>query len=200
MNDIKSITAKNISTLRQKAGMTQLELAEKLNYSDKAISKWEHGDSLPDITVLAELADLFGVSLDLLVRGEDPAPMQPTVTAPRYRKDVITLGSLLLVVFVSLLTYILIHMISGNALRPWIVFVYAVPVCCIVWLVLNSLWFRPRRNYLIISLLMWSGLASVQLSLHLAGIEAGLVYLLGIPGQLLILLWSFVKRQKSETK
>lgn len=45
MNDIKSNVAKNISRLRQSRGMTQLELAERLNYSDKAISKWEHGVS-----------------------------------------------------------------------------------------------------------------------------------------------------------
>ena len=61
MQDIKPIIAKNITILRQNAKMTQSELAEKLNYSDKAISKWERGESIPDITVLKALADLFGV-------------------------------------------------------------------------------------------------------------------------------------------
>ena len=63
MSDIKSIVAKNISELRQKRSMTQLELAEQLNYSDKAVSKWERGDSLPDISVLCDIAALFSVPL-----------------------------------------------------------------------------------------------------------------------------------------
>ena len=70
MNDIKSVVAKNIVELRQAKGMTQLELGEKLNYSDKAVSKWEHGDSMPDISVLVEMADMFGVTIDYLVRQE----------------------------------------------------------------------------------------------------------------------------------
>ena len=73
MSDIKSVVAKNIAELRQANGMTQLELAEKLNYSDKAVSKWERGDSMPDISVLVEIADLFHVSLDYLIHEDHTA-------------------------------------------------------------------------------------------------------------------------------
>ena len=52
MEDIKSIVAKNITELRLLNNMTQMELAEKLNYSDKTISKWERAESTPDISVL----------------------------------------------------------------------------------------------------------------------------------------------------
>ena len=54
----------NISAFRRQCGMTQAELAERLNYTDKAVSKWERGESMPDVTTLVQLADLFGVSLD----------------------------------------------------------------------------------------------------------------------------------------
>ena len=67
MQELKLIIAKNIQKLRQEKGMTQLELAEKLNYSDKSISKWERGESIPDIVVLKAVADLFEVTLDYLV-------------------------------------------------------------------------------------------------------------------------------------
>ena len=70
MEPIKSTIAKNIVRLRQASGMTQAELAAKLNYSDKAVSKWERGESLPDVAVLAQIADLFQVSMDWLVRGD----------------------------------------------------------------------------------------------------------------------------------
>ena len=81
MKDIKSILAKNLTDLRLQNHLTQLELAEKLNYSDKTISKWERGESSPDISVLVEIAELFGVTLDELVKSEgieqnevDPKP------------------------------------------------------------------------------------------------------------------------------
>ena len=70
MKDIKRILAKNLTDLRLRNHLTQLELAEKLNYSDKTISKWERGESSPDISVLVEIADLFGVTLDDLVKSE----------------------------------------------------------------------------------------------------------------------------------
>ena len=70
VEDIKSNIAKNISELRQTKSMTQLELAEQLNNSDKAGAKCERGDSVPDVTVLKRIADLFGVTLDYLVTAE----------------------------------------------------------------------------------------------------------------------------------
>ena len=70
MEDMKRIIAQNIASLRKRNGMTQLDLAEKLNYSDKAVSKWERGDSIPDIMVLKTMADLFGVTVDYLITDE----------------------------------------------------------------------------------------------------------------------------------
>ena len=47
--DVKPIIAENLTMLRKKKGITQAELAERLDYSDKAVSRWEHGETLPDI-------------------------------------------------------------------------------------------------------------------------------------------------------
>ena len=68
MEDLKPIIAKNITVLRQNAKMTQFDLAEKLNYSDKAISKWERAEAIPDVSVLKSIADLFGVTVDYLLQ------------------------------------------------------------------------------------------------------------------------------------
>ncbi len=56
---LKKNIAKNLSSLRKSAGLTQAELGEKLTYSDKSISKWERGDGLPDLLVLDKLAELL---------------------------------------------------------------------------------------------------------------------------------------------
>ena len=64
MENLKETIASNIVRYRNSAGLTQIELADKLNYSDKSISKWERAQGLPDIGVLKEMADLFGIKVD----------------------------------------------------------------------------------------------------------------------------------------
>ena len=66
--DAKSIGA-TIAELRKKKGLTQLQLAEKLNVSDKAVSRWENGLGYPEITQLPVLASVFGVAVDYLMTG-----------------------------------------------------------------------------------------------------------------------------------
>ena len=198
MNDIKSIIAKNISSLRQKKGLTQLELAERLNYSDKAVSKWERADSMPDISVLVELADLFEVPLDYLVRSEHPEtePLPTEKPAYTYRKGIISAVSVLLVWFIAVLFFVLTVLFMKGTYNQWLFFIYAIPVSMIVWLVFNTIWFNPRFNYVIISVLMWTVILSIHFTvLTTLGMNIWLVYLLGIPGQLIIILWSVIKRQ-----
>lgn len=200
MEDLKPIIAKNITMLRQNARMTQSELADRLNYSDKAISKWERAESLPDITVLKAIADQFGVPLDYLVRQEHddplPSPVCEKTAEDRHRSHgIITLLSILLVWSVATLVYVMFDVICRNMKIHWITFLYAIPVSMIVWLVFNSIWFNPRRNYLIISLLMWSVLLSLVLTLLAFHIAAWQFLLLGIPGQIIIFVWSRLQIQ-----
>ena len=193
MEPIKSTIAKNIVRLRQASGMTQAELAAKLNYSDKAVSKWERGESLPDVAVLAQIADLFQVSMDWLVRG-DSIGAEPAVTQrSRINRTLVTLMSILMVWLIAALIFTVIHLVTGGNVVNTLVFIYAVPVTFIVWLVFNSIWFDQRRNYLIISLLMWSLLVTLQLSILPFGHNVWPIYILGIPAQLIIFVWSKLK-------
>lgn len=191
MDQLKPIIARNIAALRQAAGMTQLDLAEALHYSDKAVSKWERGESVPDVSVLKHIADLFHVTVDSLLQ-DSPAPSAaPAVPAPvpaaaQRTRRLITAISLVSVAALALLLYII--------LRFWPVFLYALPAACIVWLVLNSLWFDCRRNYAIISCMLWTLLLSLCVTLACAGLPVWEVMLLGIPGQLIICLCSRISR------
>ena len=197
MNDIKNAVAKNISELRQSRGMTQLELAEKLNYSDKAISKWERAESIPDVAVLVTIAELFGVTLDYLVHEEHPKDEHNAATdAPihRYNRHLIAAMSVMLVLFVSLLVFVLLALFATSMKGEWLAFLYGIPVAAIVLLVFNSIWFDTRKNYLIISVLMWSILVALHITVLVAGYNLWLVYLLGIPGQLVIFMWSRLKK------
>lgn len=196
MNNIKKAVAKNIAELRIANNMTQLELAGRLNYSDKAVSKWEHGDSIPDLCVLAEIAEMFGVTLDYLIKEEHTESEKPTTQKPyRYRRSIIMLVSIGAVWVLAMLAFVLSSLIFVEAKYQWLSFVYAVPATMVVWLVLNSVWFNQKSNYFIISLFMWTVLASVHVTFYLVGNNIWLIYLLGIPAQVVIFLWSFMKKR-----
>ena len=68
MDQIK--TGELIRKLRMKSGLTQKQLAEKINVSDKAVSKWECGNGCPDISLLTALSDVFGTDTSVLLSGE----------------------------------------------------------------------------------------------------------------------------------
>lgn len=202
-DNLKTVIAANISDLRRAHNMTQLDLAEKLNYTDKAISKWERGESLPDVLVLKNIADLFEVTVDYLLEADHPAPVaeqEKAREAARKQQSIRTRGfvtgmSILLVWLVATVLFMIANMANPNTIAYGLIFVYAVPASMILWLVMNSIWFNRRRNYLIISLLTWSVLISVFLTVLLAAdYNAWLIFLLGIPGQAIIVMWSRLKQ------
>lgn len=199
MQDLKFIIAKNIQKLRQEKGMTQLELAEKLNYSDKTVSKWERGESLPDIVVLKTIADLYEVTLDYLVEEEhDGKPVTKEMMDRNYRRNcyIITGTSIFIVALMATLIYVILAMIFPGTSYPWLCYAYAVPAALIVWLVFNSIWFNPRRNFMIVSLLVWSLLLALYLTFSILGFYIWPIFLIGIPAQLIIWMWSKIKNRK----
>ena len=196
MEDIKSILAKNLSELRQKNNLTQLELAEKLNYSDKAISKWERGESSPDLSVLVQIASLYNVTLDYLVQADHTEPTVPDSipVQTQYNRRPIAYISESVSWLLAILAFIITTLILKKVVFQHLYFVYALPVALIVKLVFNTIWFNPRHNYYIISLLMWSLLATIHITFLYFGINVALIYLLGIAGQIVIILWSFIRK------
>ena len=202
MEDIKSVIAENISRLRRENNMTQIELADRLNYSDKAISKWERGESVPDISVLKAIADLFGVSVDYLISSEhekiaESADEDAEIAKNKKRKHTMVAGmSVLLVWLVAATVFVPIDIATTDAVAHWLTFAYAVPISMIVWLVFNSIWFNRRRNFLIISIMMWSLIMAIHLSVLVGGYNFWQFYLIGIPGQLIIILWSIIGKKE----
>ena len=203
MNDekLKKQLGANIVTFRKHSGLTQAKLAERLNYSDKAVSKWERGESMPDVLTLVQLAELFDTTVDELLRDPNEIPehaegpiehaMEAAVERTLKRKankKVILLLSSLLVWFVALLVFVVAS--SLDIPRSWIAFLYAIPVDAIVQLSLRSAWRDFRWNKTLISILMWGGLLSLYASLKLfVHVDIWKLFLLGIPGQLAVLLW-----------
>lgn len=189
----------NIAACRKHCGLTQAELAEMLNYSDKAVSKWERGESLPDVMTLVLLAQQLGVTVNDLVGDEVPVPAreEPAKPVKRVNKRVIQMLVSLLVWFVALLAYVVLS--SLDIPRSWVGFIYAIPVNAIVLLSLRSAWHQYRLNHLLVSLIVWGTLASFYATLFVfAGFNFWKIVLLGLIGQAAVSLWFCMFRHPKE--
>ena len=146
MEDMKSIIAQNIIRLRKNANMTQAELAEKLSYTDKAVSKWERGESIPDVLVLKKLADLFHVRVDdLLTEFDETQIIKQTGAGPNIRNHGFITGmSILLVWLIATLLFVIFESAPGFH-GHWLAFIYAIPTTMIIWLIFNEIIFLTSR-------------------------------------------------------
>ena len=197
---IKNQIGTNIAIYRKSRGLTQAGLAKKINYSDKAISKWERGESVPDVVTMTLLAQQLGVTVNDLLKDPNALPKQ---TGPvqqvmehmvektlkrKADKRIIQMLSSVLVWFVALLLYVIFA--SLDIPNSWLAFFFAVPADAIVILSLRSAWHDYRSNRLLISVILWGTLVSVYVALLVLGhMDVWRILLLGIPGQLAIWLW-----------
>lgn len=205
---LKRQIAANIVFYRKKAGMTQAELAERLNYSDKAVSKWERAESMPDVVTLVLLAQVLEVTTDQLTTdpsSQTPAVSQPVAPAAPARPGRLSDKRRIIAALVSILVWtvaLLAYQVLSDCGIPksWIGFVIAVPVNAIVLLSLLSAWRHFRWNQVLISVILWGGLVTTfLLFLVFAGVVLPKMFLLGIPGQMGIFLW-FRMIRKEDSK
>lgn len=187
-NEFKQIVARNITKFRKANGLTQLELAEKLNYSDKAISKWERGESLPDVYMLQLIANMFGITLNDLV-SEQTEVIKPK---GKFNKGVIMALSIGLTWLVAVVVFVLLCI--ANVTNAWLAFIYAIPVSLIVSIVFTKLW-----NYRLLLFFSISGLYyTIPLCICATanwGNNCALLFIIAAPLQILTVLWFFRKRK-----
>ncbi len=200
MSNINKVIGRNLSMLRKSFKLTQVELAEKFNYSDKSISKWEAGESLPSVEVLYDLANFYGVTLNDLANAEFELDKKPT---ERIRdrlfpaKLIITLLATSVVWLAATIIFVTIQWVCDYSYP--LVFLWAVPVSCVVLIVFNSIWGKPYLLFPILSVLVWSLIACIHI--QLIKYQLWLIYILGIPLQVAIILWSaLIKKPKAKIK
>ena len=207
---LKLQIGKNIAAYRKLAGLTQAGLAEKINYSDKAVSKWERGESMPDVTTLVQLAEQFDITVnDLLVDPNElpgnPGTLEKAMTQVSEKalkrkadKNIILGLSSLLVWFVALLIYVLLSSFDIGERWNWVCFFYAIPANCIVLLSLRSAWHDFRWNKILISGIVWGSLLSIYMTASFWNFHLWKIFLLGILGQVAIFLWFRMFRPVNE--
>lgn len=192
METLNEILSNNLTKLRKFNNYTQADIASKLDYSDKTISKWETGEIVPSIENLIKLAKLYNLTLDEIT---SPLPEEhfylKTKNFDKQNKIIITLLAILAVWIVATVFFVYTNILLGT--NSWRVFIWAIPVSCIVALTFNKLWGKRIFTFIILSILIWSTITAIFLELIEYNLFA--TYFIGIPIQLSIILWSGLKKQ-----
>ena len=196
METTKATFAANLIQLRTQAGLTQAELAEKIHYSDKSVSKWERAESLPDLLVAKELAAIFGVTVDYLITPHDAWEGKP-VRLP-YRTEMITSISMLGIWTVALLVFFILFWITETAV--WEVFLTAAPVSLITLLVLNSVWGKHKYHPVVVSVLLLAvfGILFYVLTMYVHLHHWWLLFFLWLPAQTIVILSFYIRKRKDK--
>lgn len=178
--EIRKTVAGNIAKYRKQMGMTQIDLSEKINYSDKSISKWERGDGIPDVPTLVQLAEVFGVSVDDLTAFPKPQPEESdtpkndaksadsTERRVDWKHFFITLLSVAGVWFAAFLLICLFQYLAPSLADFWDgrVLCYALADSFVVFLIFASLWWERAWIFIAITGIIWAGALSVFVTFH----------------------------------
>ncbi len=194
MDELKETIAGNLVHLRTQAKLTQLQLAEKLNYSDKAVSKWERGEAIPDLRVLIQLAEIYGITVDDIISPPSERKIKPRMNIGT-RRILITLLSVGLVWFVATVIFTVFYFISQTADYAYLVFIVAPFVSSVIFTVFAALWWNRLIKTVASSLTLWT----FVLIFHIFVITFSdftkiyILYIVASVFEVLIILWFALK-------
>lgn len=184
--------ARNLTHYRKALGLTQSELAEKLSYSDKSISKWERGDGLPDLTVTVQLAEIFGLTANDLLAEKPRRKLMTT-----RNKIIITILSIGLAWLVATILFFLFELILPDVYNWWLLYIYAIPISAIVGIVFSCIWWKKIHIFASISALIWSVASCIMLTVNALANQPKihLIFIVAAVLQILTVLWFLIKKQ-----
>lgn len=195
---IRKIVAARLSAYRKRAGLTQVELAEKVNYSDKSVSKWERGDGLPDLLVLCKLAELYEIPVDEFLHE---GPLKRPASEQRRRHWLIFLLSVGLTFLIAGIVFYVFTVLSIP--YAWLSFVCAVVVSTILAVIFSHIWAKTLLQCISVSALVWSLAVLIYLLLYLFAASLsgnGLLFSLAGGMQILVLLWYLLQHYRKKNK
>lgn len=196
-NNIEQNIANNIKTLRQQFGLKQSELGEKIAYSDKTVSKWENGTSVPDIRALYAIAEVFGLKVDDLINS-DAAEKSVTLTKQEVKENraneiAMVCLSVLSAWMVATFIYFTVWFIKGISI--WQLFVWAVCPSALMLYRFNRINANIKWvNTLTLSIFLWSLI--VALYLQLLNFHLWPLFFIGVPTQAMIVISTLFRKRK----
>jgi transcriptional regulator with XRE-family HTH domain len=196
MENIRNIVAKNLVTLRKEKGLTQLELAQKINFSDKALSRWEKGEVLPDIETIEKLSNVYNVSISSILENQDDNPK--TKFAMPTKKDILSQAFLICEIWV-MVGVIYAYFRLSKGINFWPIFLWGVPATALFLIIQN----RKNPNnilcFIYATIFVWSFITSLYL--YMLKANPWYFFLLGVPIQgMLIVRYLFNYKQSKFIK
>lgn len=188
---LKIILAENIAKYRKNAGLTQGALAEKLNYSDKSISKWERGEGVPDVVVLTNMAEIFGVTVSDLLEDK---PIPKSRATKSIRKKMIPILSAGIVWLTAAVVFFVLRILPFNITKEYLAFIVAIPATFIVFTVFACLWHGMTVRALAVSGIIWSTFLVLRLSFRTSEINFLLISAAIL--QVMTILWFYMRGHK----
>ncbi len=185
---LREYFARNLAHYRKALGLTQIELAERLNYSDKSVSKWERGDGLPDLAVTAQIAEIFGLTVNDMIAEKPKRRLMTT-----RNKIIITLLSMGVAWLVATILFFICEIIFPSIKVWWLFYIYAIPISAIVGIVFSCIWWKKIHLFASVSTLIWSLALCVMLTVSVPKIY--LIFIVAAVLQILALLWFLIKKQ-----
>ncbi|MBR1811723.1 MAG: helix-turn-helix transcriptional regulator [Clostridia bacterium] len=193
-DSIRTAFASNLAECRKAAGLTQTALAEQLNYSDKSVSKWERGEGIPDIFVLAQLTEIFGCTADALLGLETKTmPVFDRQRASAVKRRIIPVLSVLLAWLTAAVAYFVFAILPFSIPHTWLAFIYAIPASFIVLTVFFRLWYGILPQAIAVSGIIWGVALSLRLTFSMPAFD--LLFIIASILQVLTVLW-FVMRSR----
>lgn len=194
MEELEQIVSSNLAALRKQHGWTQAELAEKIHYSDKSVSKWERGEALPDLKVLKALSELYGVTVDyFLTEGAADTVEEYMAPASRLRYQIWVTLLAVCMVWLGATIFFVYRLIYGDTVM-WTVFVWAVPLTALVLLVFDRRYFHRKCSLILESVFLWGLITAIFLQWLSFGLWA--LYFIGVPAQISLGLMHQIRRSK----
>ena len=194
MTQIKERIAQNLIGLRKEKNLTQNELAEKLNYSDNTISRWEHAEITPSIETLEQIAKFYGVSVESILKEKATEESKKAKKFERIKHISTILMIISQVWFIAAVCFFYINTFAS--FDAWILFVWAVPISMLIALLFSI----PRKNrivtFIFATLLVWAVLAAIYLQLLQYNLY--LLFIIGAPTQLFLCVWAFMRPKKKK--
>ena len=178
MESLKEIVSKNIINLRKANNLTQLELAKKINYSDKAISRWEKGEVLPDVEIIQTLSIVFNVPMSAILENQDDNK-KIKLTKPT-KQDILSQIFIICEIW-TIISVIYAYLNISKGMNLWQLFTWGVPATALILFVLSN---KRKNNILSFTygtILNWSAITCLFLQMLTS--SPWYIFLLGIPVQ-----------------
>lgn len=194
MENIRDIVSENIITLRKQKQLTQIDLAKKINYSDKAVSRWENGEVIPDVETLQKISQVFGVPVSYMLEKHEVEEKGINLLKNPNQLIMQFLAVCVAWVIISVV-FVYLQLIYGYIF--WQGFVWGIPISTAL-----CMWFNRKNDNRVVrlilrSILNWSVLASIYLQLLFLN-NLWLIFIIGVPIQLSFVVAFFAKPKLKE--